>query len=118
MTKTIQMKDYLLLFRGDDAQLTELSEEEFAAYMQKWPAYMGDLAKQGYLVGGFPLSKEGKLMTKNGVNDVVVRSEKGETVGGYLLIKANDYNHAVELTKECPIFEHDGNVEIRETLPM
>ena len=79
---------------------------------------MGDLAKNGYLAGGLPLSQNGKLLTKNGVKDAVVRSEKGEAVGGYLLIKANDYNHVVELTKECPIFEHDGNVEIRETLPM
>ena len=112
------MKDYLLLFRGGDARMAELSEDESAVHMQKWHAYMGDLAKNGYLAGGLPLSQNGKLLTKNGVKDAVVRSEKGEAVGGYLLIKANDYNHVVELTKECPIFEHDGNVEIRETLPM
>ncbi len=112
------MKDYLLLFRGGDARMTELSEEESTAQMQKWQKYMSDLAKQGNLAGGLPLTQEGKLMTKDSVKDTIVRSEKGETVGGYLLIKANDYNHAVELTKECPIFEHDGNVEIRETLPM
>ncbi len=112
------MKDYLLLFRGGDARMTDLSDEETAVHMQKWRAYMGNLAEKGFLAGGLPLSQEGKLMTKDKVSNTVVRSEKGESVGGYLLIKANDYNHAVELTKKCPIFENDGNVEIREALPM
>lgn len=112
------MKDYLLLFRGGDARMTENTEVETAAHMEKWNHYMGQLAKNGYLGGGLPLAQDGRILTKTGVKEGVSLSEKGEAVGGYLLIKAKDYNHAVELTKECPIFEYDGNVEIREAIPM
>ena len=45
-------------------------------------------------------------------------SDKGEAIGGYLMLKANDYNHAIELSKGCPVFEHDGNIEIREAMHM
>jgi hypothetical protein len=34
------------------------------------------------------------------------------------MLNANDYDHAVELSKDCPVFEHDGNLEIREAMPM
>ncbi len=112
------MKNYLLLFRGGDARMADLSENETAAHMEKWNNYMAELAKNELLAGGLPLSQDGRLLTKNGSVETVVMSEKGEAVGGYLLMKANDYNHAVELTKACPIFEHDGSVEIRETIPM
>ena len=30
----------------------------------------------------------------------------------------NDYDEAVKIAKNCPIFEHDGTVEVREIMPM
>lgn len=116
--KTKQMKDYLLLMRGTEAQMSDVSEQEMKDHVEKWNSYMGQLAKGGFLVGGFPLARDGRLMTKNSVTEAVSFSDKGEVVGGYLLIKARDYNHAVELTKECPLFDYDGNIEIREAVPM
>lgn len=112
------MKEYLLLLRGGDARMAELSEEETAAHMQQWGVYMNGLAENGNLVGGMPLQQDGRVLTKTEVRKDVVVSETGEAIGGYLLIKANDYEQAVELSKNCPIFEHDGNIEIREIAPM
>ena len=112
------MKEYMLLMRGGDARMASLTEEETQQHMQQWGAYMGSLAEQGKLIGGLPFGQGGKLMTKNGVEDVAVKSEAGEVIGGYLLIKAADYDEAVFLSKACPIFEHDGNIEIRELMPM
>ena len=112
------MKDYLLLIRGGDARMEDLSEEDRGKHMQEWGAYMGKLTESGNLSGGLPLSTEGRLLTKEGVTNDLVSSTAGEVVGGYLLLKANDYNHAVELSKDCPVFEHDGNVEIREAMQM
>ena len=37
-----------------------------------------------------------------------------EIVGGYLLIKAIDFDEAVALMQTCPVFDADGFVEIRE----
>ena len=40
--------------------------------------------------------------------------EGKEIIGGYLIVKANDLKEATEWAKGCPIFEHDGVVEVRE----
>ncbi len=112
------MKEYLILLRGGDARMAELSEEESANHMKKWVDYMNNLAENGNLVGGLPLQLDGRLVTKDSVTETVVRSASGEAVGGYLIFKASDYDHAVDLVKDCPIFEHDGNVEVREMAPM
>ena len=112
------MKEYLILLRGGDDRMAELTEEENAVHMKKWVDYMNDLAEKGHLAGGLPLQTDGRLVTKESVTETVVRSESGEAVGGYLIFKAGDYDQAVELVKGCPIFEHNGNVELREMAPM
>lgn len=112
------MKDYLLLLRGGDARMAEMSDEETAKHMQDWRAYMGGLAQAGHLTGGLPLQHTGRLLSDNQVTEDMVHSDKGEVIGGYLLFKANDYEQAVDLAQKCPIFENGGNIEIREMMPM
>lgn len=111
------MKQYLLLFRGGDARETQMSEEASQQHMAKWGEYMGQLGQQGKLDGGMPLQQDGRIMTNGGTKEQVW-GEGTNIVGGYLLIKANDYNEAVSLSKDCPIFEYDGTIEIREIMPM
>ena len=112
------MKDYLLLIRGGDARMAELSEEERGRHMQDWGAFMGQLSESGNLTGGLPLTEDSRLLRKDGHSSEMLRDTNGEAVGGYLLLKANDYDHAIELTKSCPVFDHDGSVEIREAMHM
>lgn len=82
--------------------------------MADWGKWMGGLAEQGNLVGGEPLQKEGKTLIEKG-NKVIDRPlvEGKEMVGGYLIMKANDLEHATELAKNCPGFEHDCTIEVR-----
>ena len=112
------MKEFLVLIRGGHEQMTDLTVAQKEEHMQKWRTYMKALAQKGNLVGGLPLEDDGRVITKSRVSISVVLSESGEAVGGYLIFKAIDYNHAVELAKPCPIFEHNGNLEIREMTPM
>src|SRR5947207_15395535 len=111
------MKEFLLLFRGGDAARADQqqSPELWQAHMMKWKSWMESLAAQGKLSGGQPLDKAGKVITGSAkkVMDGPFMEGK-EIVGGYLLIKANDLNEATETSKGCPIFEHDGIVEVRE----
>ena len=113
------MKDYLFLFRGGDAARAQTSPEEMQEHMQKWGAWMGGLKEKGQLVDGLPLSKEGKVVEKSG--DLITDgpfAEGAEVVGGYLIVSANELDEAVEISKGCPIFEHEGNVEVREIMSM
>ena len=112
------MKEYMLLIRGGDARMAELTEEQTQEHMAKWGSYMGELGQKGHLVGGLPFTQEGRILTNHGTKSDVVRSEAGEPIGGYLQIKADDYDHALGLAKNCPVFEHDGSIEIREIMPM
>lgn len=113
------MSNFLFLFRGGDASRIDLSPEEMQEHMQKWGAWMGGLKEKGQLIDGLPLSKEGKVVEKAGavVTDGPF-AEGVEVVGGYLIVSADDLERAVEISKGCPIFEHHGNVEVREILSM
>lgn len=113
------MSNFLYLFRGGDARRVQQSPEEMQEHMQKWGAWMGGLKEEGTLIDGLPLSAEGKVVEKAGevVSDGPF-AEGAEVVGGYLIVKANDIDHAVEISKGCPIYEHEGNVEVREIMSM
>lgn len=109
------MAEYLFLFRGGDAETAQQSPELWQAHMQKWMQWMGGLKEQGKLIGAQPLVTTGKVVT--GTKKVVTDGpymEGKEMVGGYVACKANSYDEAVEISKGCPILEHDGIVEVRE----
>ncbi|MEO1010726.1 MAG: YciI family protein [Bacteroidota bacterium] len=113
------MSNFLYLFRGGDARRIEQSPEEMQEHMKKWGAWMGGLKEKGQLVDGLPLAKEGKVVHKSG--EVITDgpfAEGAEVVGGYLIVSADTLNEAVEISKGCPIFEHQGNVEVREIMSM
>ncbi|AXT18494.1 hypothetical protein D7030_07415 [Flavobacteriaceae bacterium AU392] len=113
------MSNFLFLFRGGDAARIQQSPEEMQDHMQKWGAWMGGLKENGQLVDGLPLAKEGKVVEKSG--EIITDgpfAEGAEVVGGYLIVTAENLNGAVEISKGCPIFEHHGNVEVREIMSM
>jgi len=66
-----------------------------------------------------PLAPDGSVIdgSKKAVTDGPFTEGK-EIVGGYLIIKANDHAEAVNLSKDCPVLEHEGSVEVRELLSM
>jgi len=41
-------------------------------------------------------------------------AEAKDVVGGFSLIQARDLNQAVELSKNCPILDVGGSVEVRQ----
>lgn len=113
------MTKFMYLFRGGDAAMKEMSPEQMQAHMQAWGAWMKELAEKGQFVDGLPLSKEGRKVV--GSDKVIFDgpyAEGKEIVGGYLIVKASDLDAAVELSKGCPIFENDGEVEVREIMNM
>ena len=115
------MKDYLLLFRGGDSRRADEQKDpaKWQAHMTKWKTWMESLGKDGKFVSGLPLGPEGSVI--NGSKKTVTDgpfTEGKEIVGGYLIIKATDLAEAVELSKGCPILDHEGSIEVRELFPM
>lgn len=117
------MKDFMLVFRDhlqNEKDFQNQSPEQMQASMEQWNVWMGQLAQQGKLVGGQPLFPNGKVLkgTAKKITDGPFTEGK-DIIGGYLLIKANDLNEAVELSKGCPTLTVDsGTVEVREVMPI
>ena len=44
-------------------------------------------------------------------------AEGKESIGGLFLIRATDYDEAVEIAKECPIIKYGAIVEVRMAVP-
>ena len=106
------MEKFMFLFRGGIDH--NASPEAMQAQMQKWGQWMQTLSKDGTMLAGEPLQNEGKQVSGN--KKVVTDGpfvEAKEMVGGYIIVNAKDLNHAVEISKGCPIFETDGRVEVR-----
>ena len=109
------MSEFIYLYRGGEAGR---SPEKMQLMQQKWTAWLKQLTDQGYIKDvGQPLERTGKLVKgkQKTVNDGPFAEAK-DIVGGYTLIEARDLDQAVELSKDCPIFENDGAVEIRPVM--
>ena len=113
------MAKYMYLFRGGDAARAQESPESMQQHMELWKKWMGQLAQNGTLVDGLPLGREGKQVESKG--KVILDgpfTEGKEIVGGYLIVNAKSLTDAAEISKGCPIFEHDGKIEVREIMNM
>lgn len=117
--KENHMKEYVLLYKGGDPDwMANTSEEDMAKSMEKWGEWMAMMQEKGLLAsGGSPLAYTGKNLTADGVVTDVSMAELKELVTGYSIINANDEAHAIELAKDCPIFQYSNiTVEIREVM--
>jgi hypothetical protein len=112
------MKDYLFLFRGG-LDFTTAPAEQVQQSMMKWKTWIEELTKDGRYNSGERLARNGTVV-KGDQKQIIdgPYSESKEIVGGYISIKADDLQEAIEISKDCPIFNYDGNVEIREVSKM
>ncbi len=111
------MKAYLLLLRGGKP-MTSKTEAANKAEMQAWGTYMGALGEKGQLAGGMPLVSDGAVVSAKGTVPEPVKSALEGIVGGYLVIKAENLEQAIETAKACPHLTNEGNIEVREIAPM
>jgi hypothetical protein len=107
------MADYLYLIRGRNHE--SMTPEQMQKHLQKWRTWIENLTKDGIFKDGQPLDNDGKSI--RGRKAVVTDgpfAESKDLVNGYLIIKASSLSKATEIAKDCPVFEVDGAVEVRE----
>lgn len=110
--------EFMLLFRFEPNFNYQPTAEELAAMQENWGAYFGGLAMQEKLVSTYQLGFEGmKISADQSVNEGILVSDN-QTLGGNLVIKAENMEEAVEIAKNSPILMMGGNVEVRSILPM
>ena len=106
------MREFSFLFRGRDRTG---SPEQVQKHLEKWVAWFKELEDKGYLKSrGNGLQDGGKVI--KGKQKAVIDdpfSEAKDVVCGYIVVEAKDLTQAVEISRDCPIFDVDGSVEVR-----
>ena len=87
--------------------------------MKQWMDWLGDISSKNKLIDrGNRLDNSGRMVKPNDVVTNGPYSDIKESIGGYSLIKADNYEDAVAMAKGCPVLKMGGNVEVREILAM
>ncbi|MEO5893220.1 MAG: YciI family protein [Ferruginibacter sp.] len=109
------MEEFVLLFRMDIiTKEAQPSPEQLEIYMKQYQDWVGGIAAQNKFSGGTGLSTEGRVLKPHSIVTDGPFAEIKESIAGYIVIKAADFDEAVNLAKECPMLKGEGNsVEVR-----
>ena len=111
------MKEYMMIFRNEKNDTApQPTEAQMQAVMGDWQRWIKEVANNGRFSGTNRLYPEGKTLKPGNVITDGPYAEVKEIVGGYLVVKANSLDEAVELAKACPNLTYGGNVEVRAVM--
>ena len=109
------MKEYMMIFRNEKKD-DKPSAEQMNTMMQQWQSWIGGIAAKGNYSGTNRLLPEGKTIRSNKAITDGPYVEGKEMIGGYLIVKANSIDEAMEMAKTCPGLLYGGNVEVRSVM--
>ena len=109
------MNEFMLIFRHEDG-LKVASPEQIEIWIKQTMDWIGSIAAQNKFVGGNGLPFEGaKVVHYNNIVTDGPFGEIKETIGGYIIVKADSVEEAVEFAKGSPVLQGEGNtVEVRQ----
>jgi hypothetical protein len=109
------MKEYLFFFRGG-LDFSQAPPEQLQQVLTNWKNWIEDLTKKGIYGGGDRVTRNDAAFVQGKAKQVTPGpyAANNEMVGGYIKIKADNLREAIDNSKGCPIFNFDGNIEIRE----
>lgn len=110
------MKEFALIFRLKDVADFKPSPEQ----MQERMNWLGSIAAQNKLVDKgntlLPMPGSAKIVKPNNVVTDGPFTEIKEFISGYIVVKTEDIDEAVEIAKGNPVFKIGGTIEVREVL--
>ena len=108
------MASFMFLIKGGNPD-AEISAEGVQQIIQKYVDWSNKLQEQGKLQAADKLAVGGRVLSGKGgqITDGPFTETK-ETIGGYFQVEAESYEEAVAMARECPVFEKDGSVEVRQ----
>ena len=113
------MKEFLIAIHRDLTGKSPMpSPEQMKEAMKPYQDWIAGIAAADKLVA--PPKRwdvDGRVITGSGMVNEGPYAEKKKSIGGLFLIKAKDYDEAVEIAKGCPIIKHGAIVEVRMAIP-
>jgi hypothetical protein len=112
------MEEYLILMRLDIiTKDSQPSPEQMQEYMKMYHAWIDSVAAENKFVGGKGLSTEGKVIGSDNIITDGPFAQIKESLAGFIIVQASDFDDATRLAKSCPILLGKGNsVEIRKVV--
>jgi hypothetical protein len=112
------MEEYALIMRHEDGHKVA-SPEQLQAWMKQTMDWIGGIAAQNKFVSGTGLPFEGaRVVTTKNSKSIVTNGPFGdikETIGGFIIVKADSFDEAIEFAKGCPVLQGEGNsLEVRK----
>ncbi|MFD2255581.1 YciI family protein [Luteolibacter algae] len=108
--------DYLLLFRNN-SWYKDLSPDEIQRVMTDWMSWVDGLVAEGRCLGGQSLEQDGHVI--RGAERFVTDgpyAESKESVAGYIILRVDSEDEALELAKLCPGLPYGATVEVRKLM--
>jgi hypothetical protein len=109
------MSQFILIFRHEDGNKVA-SPEQIEIWMKQTMDWVGTISAQNKLIGGNGLLFDDSKVVRP--ENVITNGPFGkikETIGGYIIVKADSIDEAVEFAKGCPVLQGEGNsVEVRK----
>ena len=112
------MSQFMLLLYNNPVNYTKMTQQDGQKAMEKYMAFGQKLRKNNQYISSHKLADEPGRVLRNAHGKTVTTdgpySETKEWLGGYYFIEAPSYEAAVEASRDCPILEYGGTVEVRE----
>jgi hypothetical protein len=109
------MEEYALIMRHEDGSKL-VSPEQMQVWMKQTMDWIGGIAAQNKFVSGTGLLFDDARVVKS--DKVVTNGPFGEikeTIGGFIIVKADSADEAAEFAKGCPVLQGEGNtMEVRK----
>jgi hypothetical protein len=113
MNAQTSQTQFMLLLRQPEGPTP--ASEELRQIMNRFAEWMQQLGAEGVLVGSNGLQNSGKIL--RGPRGASVTdgpfAESKEIVGGYVMIRADTLDQAVEFARGCPGLDYGLAVEVR-----
>ena len=108
------MDEYALIMRHEDGTKIA-SPEQMQIWMKQTMDWIGGIAAQNKFVSGTGLLfDDAKTVHHNKVVTNGPFGEIKETIGGFIVVRADSADEAAELAKGCPVLQGEGNtMEVR-----
>lgn len=109
------MDEYILIFRHEDG-LKVASPEQIQQWMKQTMDWINTIAAKNKFVSGTGLPfADARVVHHKGTVTNSPFGDIKETIGGFVIVKANSVDEAVEFAKGSPVLQGDGNtVEVRK----
>ncbi|MDE3058985.1 MAG: transcription initiation protein [Bacteroidota bacterium] len=110
------MKEFMFIFRFTNPDEASWHNTKMSA--KQWQDWIGGIAAQNKLSAtGKRLGTDGSVVKPNNVITDGPYTEIKETLGGYMFVKAESLEEAVEMAKGCPLIQtNSGTVEVRPVM--